>query len=378
MSRQQEQGEASVKPEADVARLRGPLEKWLAMRWAGAEGIRVDDLRAPSGSGYSSETVFFRVRWTAEGTPRERRLVLRIDPQVSPVYPQQTVAPWPSVRVQYRAMEAVTRAGGGPIAPLVGFEEGTELLGGPFFVMEFVRGNVPADTPLYSQQGFFVEAAPHQRRRLVESGLSALASLHEIDWRAAGLDWLAPPGTRPGLGRQLEVYRHHADKELRGRTHALLEKAFDWLEREFPGDGDVGLSWGDARPGNMIFDDFNCVAVTDWEAVALGPPELDLGWWLMFDRFAHEGAATERLGGEPSREEQRAFYARQAGRDVGETHYYEVFAAMRFAVAMIRTGDRLTEAGTVPVSMKLPIHNPGAQVLADLLGIKYMWLSPGS
>jgi aminoglycoside phosphotransferase (APT) family kinase protein len=277
-------------------------------------------------------------------------------------------------------MKAVTRAGGGPLAPLVGFESSTELLGGPFFVMGFVEGEVPADTPLYSQQGFFVDASPGDRRRLVESGLSVLAGLHKINWRTAGFGWLSPVGSRPGLGRQLEVYRRHAEREVRGRTHALLQEGFGWLEREFPGEDEnkVGLSWGDARIGNMIFADFECVAVTDWEAVALGPPELDLGWWLMFDHFAHEGAGTDRLEGEPTREQQRAFYAKQAGRDVGDTHYYEVFAAMRFAVAMIRTGDRLTKAGTVPPSMNLPIHNPGTQVLADLLGINYTWLSPDS
>jgi aminoglycoside phosphotransferase (APT) family kinase protein len=378
MANQEEQRDNSVKPEADVARLRVPLETWLSQQWPGAQHVQVDELCAPRGSGYSSETVIFQVRWNEGTTPRQRRLVLRIDPQLSPVYPQQTESPWPSVEVQYRAMEAVRRAGGGPIAPLVGFEQSTELLGGPFFVMEFVQGEVPADTPLYSQKGFFVDAAPHERRRLVESGLSVLAGLHTINWRVAGLGWLAPSGSRPGLGRQLEVYRRHAEQELRGRAHPLLQEAFRWLDRGFPGEGDVGLSWGDARLGNMIFADFECAAVTDWEAVALGPPELDLGWWLMFDRFAHEGAGADRLEGDPTREEQRAFYARQAGRNVGDTHYYEVFAATRLAVAMIHTGDRLTAAGTVPASMNLAIHNPGTQVLADLLGMKYAWLNPGS
>jgi len=217
---------------------------------------------------------------------------------------------------------------------------------------------------------------PSSAANCLESGLAVLAGLHKIDWRVAGLDWLAPPGTRPGLGRQFEVYRRHAEQELRGREHRLLQEAYCWLEREFPGERDVGLSWGDARPGNMIFADFKCAAVTDWEAVALGPPELDLGWWLMFDRFAHEGAGAARLEGDPTREEQRAIYARQTGREVGDTHYFEVFAAMRLAVAMIHTGDRLTAAGTVPASMNLGIHNPGTQVLADLLGIKYAWLSP--
>ena len=45
------------------------------------------------------------------------------------------------------------------------------------------------------------------------------------------------------------------------------------------------LSWGDSRIGNMIFDDFEPVAVLDWEMAALGPRELDLAWLIFLHRF---------------------------------------------------------------------------------------------
>ena len=42
--------------------------------------------------------------------------------------------------------------------------------------------------------------------------------------------------------------------------------------------------------GNMIFDDdMNVVAVLDWEMAWLGSPEIDLGWWVFFDRYYTEG-----------------------------------------------------------------------------------------
>jgi len=342
----------------------------------GATAFQVDDLGTPRASGYSNETVFFRARWREAGAPHEGRYVLRAEPKRPPVYPYQTKSRRPSVEVQYAAMEGVARAGGGPIAPLVGYEPGPELLGVPFFVMGFVEGEVPGDTPLYTKEGFFAEARPAQRRILVENGLDALARIHTLDWRKTGLEWLASDGEtdESPLARQLAIYRRYADAELGDRQHAVLREAFAWSERELPVSPPTGIAWGDARPGNMIFQDFRCASITDWEAVALGPAELDLGWWLMFDRFAHESSGGERLDGEPTRAEQRAFYARRVGRKVTHTHWYEVFAALRFTTVMIRNGDRMTADGLIPESMNMAIHNPASQVLADLLGISYSWL----
>jgi aminoglycoside phosphotransferase (APT) family kinase protein len=210
----------------------------------------------------------------------------------------------------------------------------------------------------------------------VESGLEALARIHGLDWREADLHWLAEGGEAGEcpLARQLAIYRRYADAELGDREHAVLREAFAWCEGELPECPPVGIAWGDARPGNMIFQDFRCASITDWEAVALGPAELDLGWWLMFDRFAHESNGVERLPGEPSRAEQRAFHAEHLGRQVADTHWYEVFAALRFTTVMIRNGDRMTADGLIPESMNMGIHNPATQVLADLLGTSYSWL----
>ncbi|MBP6381322.1 MAG: phosphotransferase family protein [Pseudomonadales bacterium] len=351
----------------------GALATWLAQRNPRARELRVDGISRPSSSGYSNETVFFRARWR-EGTAwHQRRYVARIEPRTPPVYPLQTAQALPSVALQYRVMQAVAHAGGVPVAPLVGHEESDALLGGPFYVMDFVDGDVPKDNPVYTKEGFFVAANAGQRHRLIDSGLAALARLHAIEPGPAGLDWLAG-GVRPGLGRQLEIYRRYASELLGGRAHPVLAHAFEWLGRESGADGTIVPSWGDARIGNMIFRDFGCVAVNDWEAAALGPAELDLGWWLMFDRFAHETSGQPRLEGEPTREEQIALYEKHAGRSVGDPFYHEVFAAARFTTVMIRTCQRSTDAGLVPASMNMPVNNPATQVLADLLDVRYAWL----
>ena len=45
------------------------------------------------------------------------------------------------------------------------------------------------------------------------------------------------------------------------------------------------LNWGDARIGNMLYVDFEPVAVLDWEMATVGPREVDLAWMIFLDTF---------------------------------------------------------------------------------------------
>lgn len=358
-------------------RLTPGLLQWLSQRWPCAERLEITDLTTPLGTGNSNETIFFCVGWHEQGLARDGRYVLRIEPRDPPLWPQQTAAPCPSIEVQYRAMQAVAAHSAVPIAPLIGYESSSALLGRPFFVMEYVEGRVPSDWPPYTREGFVAEeATPAQRRRIFESGLEVMAELHRIDWRKADVGWLTPAGRTPGLRWQLDLHGDHARSGLRGRAHPILEQAFDWLEARFPGERELVITWGDAKISNIIFADFTCVAVTDWESVALGPAEIDLGWWLMYDRFMHETSGAARLPGIPTREEQQAYYESLTGRRIADAHYFEVFAAMRYATVLIGLGDRYTAAGRFPAEMNMAVDNIATQVLADLLGIPYCWTDP--
>ena len=69
-----------------------------------------------------------------------------------------------------------------------------------------------------------------------------------------------------------------------GSEHPIVDRLWEWLEANVPSATPTGLSWGDARLGNTMFDDdFRLVVVMDWELVSLGTPIMDLGWWLFFD-----------------------------------------------------------------------------------------------
>ena len=140
-----------------------------------------------------------------------------------------------------------------------------------------------------------------------------------------------------------------------------------------PGELENRFSWGDSRLGNIIYAGDQVACITDFENAAIAPAEIDLGWWLMFDRTQHEVVATQRLPGEPTREEQRAFYMRCAGRDLGDMHYYEVFAAMRYTAIVVRVMNRGVERGMVPPDHGLWLANPASQCLADLLDMPVPW-----
>ena len=365
--------ETAPKPQKDLTPYIRGLEGWFGRQWPSAEAISVHDLSIPMATGFSNETVFFDVAWTADGETHERRFVARVEPVDGGLFPVQTPACRVSVELQHRIMEVVERAGVAPLPPLLPYEPDPSIIGQPFFVMDFVPGVIPADTPRYTQAGFLVDdATPEERQRMVENGLETLAGLHSIDWKKADVGWLdsTPDGT-PCVAEQVRIYREYVETELRGRDHPIMERALQWLADNDPHDERIGLSWGDARLGNMIWQDYRSAAVVDWEACALLPTEADVGWWIMFDRMSHEDLGAERLPGFPTRDEMIAHYERASGREVRAAHYWEVFGAMRFCAIFIKLADRLIHYGLAPPDSTAPVDNAVAEAVERLLDNPY-------
>ena len=299
---------------------------------------------------------------------RSGRFVLRRETPDPPAYPAQVPGLDVEIDIQYRVMRAVAGASDLPLAPLIGYEDDPAVIGAPFFVMGFVDGVVPIEAPMYTLEGFFTELTGQQRSSMVSDGIRMLAGVHTIDWRAAGLDWLIPEGEEPTIARQLDIWARYADNALRGREHAPLDRAFAWLRANEPAGSAPSLCWGDPRPGNIIWNDHRAACVTDWEAVYIGPPELDLGWWLMFDRWAHETSGiTVRAEGDLTREEQTALYEQLVGRPVGDTTWYEVFAAARYSAIVVQVMNRWADRGDLDADHTIWIDNPVVPCLVSLL-----------
>ena len=99
----------------------------------------------------------------------------------------------------------------------------------------------------------------------------------------------------------------------------LLERTFAWLEDNWPQDAAASepvLLWGDARVGNVLYRDFQPVAVLDWEMVTLGPRELDVAWMIFAHMVFQELAGLATLAGLPGvmrEDDVRATYQRLTG-----------------------------------------------------------------
>jgi aminoglycoside phosphotransferase (APT) family kinase protein len=345
----------------DPGEVAAALTRWLATQSPGGPSLEVFDVQAPSSNGFSNETILCRTRpassasgasgasgASADAGPGDhaggngRRLVVRVAPTRHLLFMDAEFS------TQYRVMHALSRgaatgAASVPLPPLGAFEEDPQYLGVPFFVMEHVDGLVPADNIPYTLEGWVIEATPDDQERMWWSGIEALAAVHRTDWRSLDLDWLSMSGRgKPGLEQQLSYYRDFLDWSTDGTRFEFLESVWQWLLDNRPEEtGDVVLSWGDSRIGNIIWDDFSARAVLDWEMASLAQPELDLGWWLYFDRQFSEGLKVygvdvPRPAGFPSHEETVERYSELMGRPMRDLFYYEVFSGFRFAVIMYR------------------------------------------
>lgn len=271
------------------------------------------------------------------------------------------------VALQFAIMDALHRTGDIPLAPLIGYESDRALLGQPFFVMDYVAGDVPTESPPYPTAGFFTEIDATTRSAMLRNGLEVLAAVHAAPWQELGLDWLVAPGTSPSIATQVDVWQRFAEQELAGRDHADLANAWKVLAARAPSESEPVLAWGDPRPGNIIWRDASVAAITDFEAVAIAPAELDLGWWLMFDRTMHEVVSAPRLPGDLTREEQCELYAEISGRDIRDVRWYEIFAAARYCAIVVRVMNRAVSRGLLPSNQEIWRKNPAAECLVQLL-----------
>jgi aminoglycoside phosphotransferase (APT) family kinase protein len=100
-----------------------------------------------------------------------------------------------------------------------------------------------------------------------------------------------------------------------------------------PNDPGAVISWGDARVGNIIYaEDLTIAALVDWEGATIAPAGIDLGWWLMFDHYLTDAQGIARLEGVPGRDTTIARYEDLASASVPDVAYYELLAALVFAL----------------------------------------------
>jgi aminoglycoside phosphotransferase (APT) family kinase protein len=356
-----------IPEQRDLEKARGILAAWFANDF-GATDVEVGPIQGPGLTGFSNETLLFDIEYTKRGKRRTEGLVVRVKPTAHTVFLESDFE-W-----QYQVLDILGTKTDLPVPVVRAFEADPSVLGAPFFVMERIDNcRVPADSPPYTVSGWIHdEATPEQRRTLVESGIDALVKVHALDWKALGLGFLDKPQYGElGIEQQVRYYEAAFEWAAEGEEQPVTGVALDWIRTNAPVvDPEITLCWGDARINNQLFDaDYHVRAVLDWEMVTLADPMMDLGWWLFLDRHFHEGAGRSRLEGFPTREEMVARYEERSKRVAHDLEFYEVFAAFRFAVVMMRIKSLLVEFELMPADSDMGRNNIVTHLLAEMLGL---------
>ena len=327
----------------DDTRLR--LEQWLAGRLpSGAPAVT--ELRMPAANGMSSETLLFDAEWDEGGARRTHELVARVapDPANKPVFPVY------DLDRQFRIIQTLGELGSVPVPEVFWSEAGADAIGAPFFVMERIEGAVPPDVMPYNFGSWLSEATPEEQTRLTASSLRTLAAIHATPAPTETLPFLVDPrGAGSALRQHVDVQRDYYEWVAAGTRSPLIEASFDWLDAHWPdAEGPTVLSWGDARIGNMMYRDFEVVAVFDWEMAALAPREVDVAWFIVMHRFFEDIAAKYGLGGMPHflrYDDVVRRYESFAGVALADLEFFTMYAALRQGIVMSQTQRRAIHFG---------------------------------
>jgi aminoglycoside phosphotransferase (APT) family kinase protein len=346
----------------DLDETRKQLVGWLGERLQGASQLRIDDLRGPKDTGFSSDTLMVALDYEDEGAPRRQEMVIRLEPSGEfGVFPEYDVA------LQHDMMKALSDTPV-PVPAMYWLEQDPAPLGNPFYVMERLKGRVPSDSPPYHSEGWLYDSTPEERERLWNSGLDAMSEVHKLDWRKPEFGFLqAPPQGQTTIQAQLTYWENFLDWGLDRSRYALIQRGFDWLAANRPGESGVGICWGDARISNQIFRNHETIAVIDWEMVFVGNPVADLAWFITMDRVFTEGIGLERLPGLPDKAASIARWEQNLARRASDYEYYEIFAAWRFAVIMARVFLQMKHYELVPEEVSVDVENLSTPVLQTLL-----------
>ncbi|MEM7043004.1 MAG: phosphotransferase family protein [Pseudomonadota bacterium] len=216
-----------------------------------------------------------------------------------------------------------------PVPAMLHLCEDREVIGTLFYVMEALDGRVFHDSLL---PGLSAE----ERSHIYVAMNDALAKLHLVDWKAAGLEGFGRPGGY--FERQIARWSRQWESS-KTRDIPDIERLIAWLPDHIEGGDETTIVHGDYRLGNLMFHQERpeVIAILDWELSTLGHPLADLAfngmlWHATPDMYV--GIAGHDLAtlGIPSLESYVQRYCRTVGRSDCITIFHLAFSMFRFAV----------------------------------------------
>lgn len=256
------------------------------------------------------------------------RYVLRKKP------PGKTLPSAHMVEREYKVIRALADNTSVPVPKARVLCEDSEVIGTPFYVMDFMEGRIVSHSALRALDKAERLPAHH-------SAIDTLAALHSVDVNAVGLgDFGRPEGY---VARQVARW---TKQYLASKTDDLpeMDKLIDWLPDNLPSTDECAIAHGDYRFGNLMLapDSPQVIAILDWELSTLGHPLADLAYYCLPYHLPSDLEGMRGLQGEdlealgiPTEQETIKRYCDRSGRDgIADWHVYLAFSLFRLAAIL--------------------------------------------
>lgn len=199
-------------------------------------------------------------------TNGSQQLVLRKKP------PGVLLASAHAVDREYRVMQALQNSDV-PVPKLYAFSDDLNVIGTPFYIMEFLKGRVMVDQSLPGMSRL-------ERGAIYEEMNRVIAALHQVDPVAVGLETFGKPGNyfQRQIARWSRQYLESNTENIES-LHALIQ----WLPENIPEGDQTSIVHGDYRLDNIVFHptEPRAMGLLDWELATLGHPMADFAYHCM-------------------------------------------------------------------------------------------------
>lgn len=266
---------------------------------------------------------------------------------------------------EYRVMQAL-QGSDVPVPKLYAYSEDLNIVGTPFYLMEFLNGRVIVDQSL---PGF----TPTERGAIYTDMNRVMAALHKVDVNAVGLETFGRAGNY--FGRQIARWSRQY-QESRSEDISALESLIEWLPAHIPEGDQTTIVHGDYRLDNLVLHptEPRAIGLLDWELATLGHPMADfayhcMSWHIPASLWRGIGGLDLKALGIPSEADYIKQYGAATGFE-GIEHWDFYIAYNLFRIAAILQGiARRAQDGTAAAADAIETGSK-AKPLAEI-GWKY-------
>ena len=162
-----------------------------------------------------------------------------------------------------------------PVARTYALCTDESIIGSWFYIMDYVDGRI-----FWTYQNL----PQAERLGLFDAMNATLANLHQVDYKAIGLEDFGKKGDY--FSRQISRWSKQYLASVDERS-PVMDSLIEWLLDNIPENDETAIVHGDYRVDNMIFHPTQprIVAILDWELSTLGHPLSDFAYHCIIWRI---------------------------------------------------------------------------------------------